>query len=122
MVAFLARRAEAHRLTVQEARDGLIAWFALWAEPQIRKGMRFTSPGASREEIRHVLRMRAHGFVERLASSFEVPSWADLRRVKRRMELYLLPRRGRLATLGRERELWDYVLAGHQPVRVSALA
>ncbi|WP_373045950.1 hypothetical protein [Vulgatibacter sp.] len=112
MVEVLARRAEVRRLSVQEARDGLVSWFMERAEPQVRRGMKFTSPHANAEEIQRVLQQRARTFFHRLASTWEEPTWADLRRVKTRMQTYLLPQREVLEVLAHEIDLWDFILAG----------
>jgi hypothetical protein len=112
VVEVLARRAEIRRLSVQEARDGLVSWFMHRAEPQVRKGMRYTSPGASPEEVLRVLQLRARTFFLRLASPWDEPTWADLRRVKDRMQTYLMPRRADRDDLSHESELWDFILVG----------
>ena len=115
VVEGLARRAELRRLTVQEVRDGLVSWFILRGEPQVRKGMRFTAPGAGAAEVHRVLQQRARTFFVRLASPWEEPTWSDLRRVKARMETWLLPRRSELNALCHESELWDYLLTAPPP-------
>ncbi len=118
MVELLARRAEARRLTVQEARDGLVHWFVRRAERQALRGMRYTAPEAPPEAVQRLLRQRAQLFFERLASTWTEPTWADLRRVKARMQAYLLPRRADRRVLTRETELWDFVLGmGPPPAR-----
>ena len=117
VVDVLARRAEIRRLSVQEARDGLVSWFMHRAEPQVRKGMKYTSPGAAPEEVLRVLQMRARSFFQRLASPWDDPTWADLRRVKTRMQTYLMPRRAVKDELFRETELWDFILVGTLPAR-----
>jgi len=121
VVEALARRAEIRRLTVQEVRDGLVSWFVLRGEPQARRGMRYTAPGAGRAEVRRVLHQRARAFFVRLASPWDEPTWSDLRRVKARMESWLLPRRSDLAELCRESELWDLVLLAQPPSVRAAL-
>lgn len=117
MVDLLARRAEAKRLSVQEARDGLVWWFVRRAEPQARRGMRYTAPEAPPEAVRRLLTQRAERFFARLASGWSEPTWADLRRVKARMQSYLLPGRADRRALSRENDLWDYVLGGPPPAR-----
>lgn len=106
----LVARASSQRLGTILLRDELISWFLIQAEPQCRKGMAYTSPGATAEEIQRVLRARALAFFEGVASPFEAPTFADLRRVKRRMVSYLLPEKGRAQRLHRESGLWDLLL------------
>lgn len=117
MVELLARRAEARRLSVQEARDGLVWWFVRRAERQARRGMQFTAPEAAPEAVQRLLRSRARRFFVRLASTWAEPTWADLQRVKARMQAYLLPDRSSRRALAREAELWDFVLGGTAPSR-----
>ena len=117
MVDLLAKRAEARRLSVQEARDGLVWWFVRRAERQALRGMRYTAPEAPPHAVERLLRLRAERFFVRLASTWTEPSWADLRRVKARMQAYLLPTRNDRRRLARETALWDYVLGGTPPAR-----
>lgn len=102
----LGRRAAARRLTVHEVRDALVSWFMERAEPQIRKGMRYTAPRATKEEIRRVMMSRARGFFVKLGSTYDDPTWADLRRVKSRMDVYL-----RNPPPSDEQEVWEMLLA-----------
>lgn len=112
VVEHLARRAEGRRLTVQEVRDALIAWCAVRAEGQIRRAMAFTSPEATDAEVRRLARQRARAFFERIASPFEEPTWADLRRVQARMRTWLLPCRAERHAVHREAALWERLLVG----------
>lgn len=117
VVEMLAKQAELRRLTVSEVRDGLVLWFVERAEPQLRRAMAYTAPGASDQEVRRALLLRARTFFAGLASTFDDPTWADLRRVKQRMATYLLPERGVRQAVRREIEHWDLLLAGPLPQR-----
>lgn len=85
----LAARTAMGSITNYELRDALVEWFAALAEPQIRVGLRYTSPEASPEEVRRILNQRAMAFFHGLGSTFDDPHLIDLRRVKSRMDSYL---------------------------------
>jgi hypothetical protein len=85
----LAARAAFGKITNLEVRDALVEWFAALAEPQIRQGLRYTSPTAGPGEVRRLLHQRSLAFFHGLDSTFDDPLLADLRRVKTRMDSYL---------------------------------
>lgn len=85
----LAARAALGQLTNLEIRDALVEWFAGFAEPQVRQGLRYTSPKAGPEEVQRILYQRSQAFFHGLGSTFDDPLLADLRRVKTRMDSYL---------------------------------
>lgn len=85
----LAARTAMGNVTILELRDSLVEWFSALAEPQIRVGLRYTSPEAGPEEVRRVLYQRSMAFFHGLGSTFDDPHLADLRRVKSRMDSYL---------------------------------
>lgn len=115
-VEAFARRIARRPASRQELRDALVLWFVGLAEPRVRRGMRYTDPEAGIAEIRRVARMRARSFFHFLASSFEDPTLADLRRVKHRMNCWLSPdRRHR-----KHEDLWDEILGGTSCSRTSA--
>jgi hypothetical protein len=107
-VEALARRLARRPAAVQELRDALVLWFVDRAQPQIARGMQYTDPDASLAEIRRVARLRAGSFFRGLVSSFEDPTRADLRRVKKRMDAWLRPERRRPDQEG----LWEEILGG----------
>jgi hypothetical protein len=86
-VAVTASKVDA--ATPLRVRDALVEWFVEEALPQIKKGMRYTSGTVKDEDARRLARVRAHGFFQRLPSSFDHPTFADLRQVKNRMDVYL---------------------------------
>lgn len=109
-------RATSQRLTPARARDELISWFILRAEPQCRRGMAYTSPHATNEEIQRVLKARALAFFQAMASPFDAPTWADLRRVKKRMLSYLLPDSVTAPRVQEESAVWDRLLVDGSPL------
>lgn len=107
----LMRRATVRKLAPVEVREALVSWFVARAEPQVRRAMKYTSERQTTEELQRVLQMKARSIFARLASTWEAPTWADLRRAKRRMDSYLLPKGRAAREIERERELWDELLA-----------
>lgn len=99
-LGFLAERAALRRVSRVEQRDALVIWFAERAAPRIRRGL---PAGTDDGETRRLARLRARSFFDGLASNFEEPTLADLRRVKDRMGRWLgeLAGSGDLATWAR---------------------
>ncbi|AKU90060.1 hypothetical protein AKJ08_0447 [Vulgatibacter incomptus] len=109
IVESLARRAACNAPSVLEVRDALVTWFAQHGEAQVRKGMRFTAPNASKAEVQRMVQLKARSFFHGLSSTYDQPSWEDLRRVKARMISYLRPADGP-QVLERESHMWDGLL------------
>lgn len=117
----LAARAAAGNVGEVEVRDALVGWFVELAEPQVRQGLRYTSPRASPAEVRRILHQRAAAFFHGLDSTFDEPALDDLRRVKARMDSYLRVRGDAAARKTFDDPRWAAILAGRRRQLASGL-
>lgn len=76
-------------LPPRRVRDALVEWFVAEALPQVKKGMPYSTGRVKDEEARRLARVRALGFFQGLDSTYDHPTFADLRQVKARMDVYL---------------------------------
>ena len=94
VAAKLAAKVAARNVRAIDVRDALIWCLEVRLQDFILRGMRYSDPEGTAEDVRRRVEDRGRIFFARLVTTFEQPSLPDLRRAQARMNRFLGTVRG----------------------------